>query len=172
VTGRTVFVDTLTDTAAGVNFDISVLNGAAFNFNGNGFNTFNFGVSKPDGGRLYLITAGYVPVIRRVIKMALYFLYGVDHTAQGTSTALTGVLDRWHQLQRLRQSTRAIPASFSPSMFCQRQRRLDRLGVQRRRHQPGGAAVPEPSTWAMIFGFAGVGFMAYRRKSKLAFRLV
>jgi len=34
------------------------------------------------------------------------------------------------------------------------------------------SAVPEPSTWAMmILGFAGVGFMAYRRKSKLAFSL-
>ena len=31
-------------------------------------------------------------------------------------------------------------------------------------------AVPEPSTWTMmILGFAGVGFMAYRRKSKPAF---
>jgi hypothetical protein len=31
------------------------------------------------------------------------------------------------------------------------------------------AAVPEPSTWAMlILGFAGIGFMAYRRKSKPA----
>lgn len=31
------------------------------------------------------------------------------------------------------------------------------------------AAVPEPSTWAMmVLGFAGVGFMAYRRKSKPA----
>jgi hypothetical protein len=31
------------------------------------------------------------------------------------------------------------------------------------------AAVPEPSTWAMmILGFAGVGFMAYRRKSEPA----
>jgi hypothetical protein len=30
------------------------------------------------------------------------------------------------------------------------------------------AAVPEPSTWAMmILGFAGLGFMAYRRKAKL-----
>ncbi|SDJ62857.1 PEP-CTERM protein-sorting domain-containing protein [Bradyrhizobium lablabi] len=30
-------------------------------------------------------------------------------------------------------------------------------------------AVPEPSTWAMIiFGFAGIGFMAYRRKSRAA----
>jgi hypothetical protein len=31
------------------------------------------------------------------------------------------------------------------------------------------AAVPEPSTWAtMLLGFAGVGFMAYRKKSKPA----
>ncbi len=33
-------------------------------------------------------------------------------------------------------------------------------------------AVPEPSTWAMmILGFAGIGFMAYRRKSTLALRV-
>ncbi len=31
------------------------------------------------------------------------------------------------------------------------------------------AAVPEPSTWAMmILGFAGIGFMAYRRKNAMA----
>ena len=31
------------------------------------------------------------------------------------------------------------------------------------------AAVPEPGTWAMmIFGFLGVGFMAYRRKSSVS----
>jgi hypothetical protein len=35
------------------------------------------------------------------------------------------------------------------------------------------SAVPEPATWAMmLLGFAGVGFMAYRRKSKTAFRFV
>lgn len=34
-------------------------------------------------------------------------------------------------------------------------------------------SVPEPSTWAMmILGFCGVGFMAYRRKSKPSFRFV
>jgi hypothetical protein len=35
------------------------------------------------------------------------------------------------------------------------------------------AAIPEPSTWAMlILGFAGVGFMAYRRKNQgSAFRI-
>jgi hypothetical protein len=32
------------------------------------------------------------------------------------------------------------------------------------------AAVPEPSTWAMmILGFCGLGFMAYRRRSQTAF---
>ena len=32
--------------------------------------------------------------------------------------------------------------------------------------------VPEPSTWAMmILGFMGVGFVAYRRKNQLAFRI-
>ena len=31
------------------------------------------------------------------------------------------------------------------------------------------ATVPEPTTWAMmLLGFAGIGFMAYRRKSKPA----
>jgi hypothetical protein len=31
------------------------------------------------------------------------------------------------------------------------------------------AAVPEPSTWGMmILGFAGVGFMAYRRRNNVA----
>jgi hypothetical protein len=34
------------------------------------------------------------------------------------------------------------------------------------------SAVPEPSTWAMmILGFMGVGFMAYRRRSRGQFRL-
>jgi hypothetical protein len=34
---------------------------------------------------------------------------------------------------------------------------------------PVAAAVPEPSTWAMmILGFAGIGFMAYRRRNNVA----
>lgn len=35
--------------------------------------------------------------------------------------------------------------------------------------EPMAAAVPEPSTWAMmILGFAGVGFLAYRRRNQTA----
>jgi len=37
---------------------------------------------------------------------------------------------------------------------------------------PHISAVPEPSTWAMmILGFAGVGFMAYRRKNQPSVRV-
>jgi hypothetical protein len=33
------------------------------------------------------------------------------------------------------------------------------------------SSVPEPSTWAMmILGFAGIGFMAYQRKNKMALK--
>ena len=33
------------------------------------------------------------------------------------------------------------------------------------------SAVPEPATWAMmILGFAGIGFLAYRRKTRSTFR--
>jgi hypothetical protein len=35
------------------------------------------------------------------------------------------------------------------------------------------SAVPEPATWAMIIiGFAGIGFLSYRRKNSPRFRLV
>ena len=35
------------------------------------------------------------------------------------------------------------------------------------------SSVPEPATWAMmILGFMGVGFMAYRRQTRSAFRIV
>jgi hypothetical protein len=42
------------------------------------------------------------------------------------------------------------------------------------RIEPQVAAVPEPATWAMLLlGFAGIGFLSYRRKQGgPAFRLV
>jgi PEP-CTERM motif len=44
----------------------------------------------------------------------------------------------------------------------------DKLGAQDLALGDLTASVPEPSTWAMlVLGFAGVGFIAYRRKSKV-----
>jgi choice-of-anchor C domain-containing protein len=48
-----------------------------------------------------------------------------------------------------------FPTAFGPA--------LDNVSV---------TAIPEPATWAMmIFGFMGIGFMAYRRKTQAAFRI-
>ena len=49
--------------------------------------------------------------------------------------------------------------TFDLKLFSAEERLLGNVSIQVN-------AVPEPSTWAMlILGFAGVGFMAYRRKS-------
>ncbi|OKO75149.1 PEP-CTERM sorting domain-containing protein [Bradyrhizobium sp. AS23.2] len=54
-------------------------------------------------------------------------------------------------------------AALNGGLFSQvRQERIGGVG-------PITAAVPEPSTWAMlVLGFAGVGFLAYRRKGQRA----
>jgi hypothetical protein len=55
--------------------------------------------------------------------------------------------------------------SFSTDLFPSKDVVVDQAFVV-------AGAVPEPSTWAMmILGFAGIGVIAYRRKSKLAFGL-
>lgn len=52
--------------------------------------------------------------------------------------------------------------TFDLKLFSAEERVLGDVSIQVN-------AVPEPSTWAMlILGFAGVGFMAYRRKSQPA----
>jgi len=51
---------------------------------------------------------------------------------------------------------------------------FDATGFKEERQFAFGVAfaVPEPSTWAMmILGFAAVGFVAYRQKSRAALRL-
>jgi hypothetical protein len=52
--------------------------------------------------------------------------------------------------------------TFDLKLFSSDDRQLGDVSIQVN-------AVPEPSTWAMlILGFAGIGFMAYRRKSRPA----
>jgi len=52
--------------------------------------------------------------------------------------------------------------TFDLKLFSADKRELGDVSIQVN-------AVPEPSTWAMlILGFAGIGFMAYRRKSRPA----
>jgi WD40 repeat protein len=60
------------------------------------------------------------------------------------------------------------PDTTNGTLFLSQEDAIDRLSCG-----PGCSigvnGVPEPSTWAMLLlGFAGIGFMAYRRKSKPA----
>jgi hypothetical protein len=55
------------------------------------------------------------------------------------------------------------------SLFLSQTNEIFRLGCGDGCGFVGVSGVPEPSSWAMlIIGFAGVGFMAYRRNSKPA----
>ena len=87
-----------------------------------------------------------------LLGFGLLFMYASDET------------------ERAGQSIESVSLVFNNpdgGVFDVRQIRLDEVASV----SPG---VPEPATWAMMMlGFAGVGFMAYRRKSNgAAVRLV
>ena len=79
---------TLTDTAAGVDFDVAVKNGAAFNFNGNGLSTFSFSVTPTlTAANFTGLPSGYASVIPNPNQDGFGdFKYGVDNSTHGTST--------------------------------------------------------------------------------------
>lgn len=78
----------LTDTAFGVDFVVSVKNGAAFNFNGNGLNTFNFSLDKTiTAADISNLTAGYTFGTGGHQDGFGDFLDDTDDSLHGTSTA-------------------------------------------------------------------------------------
>lgn len=93
-----------------------------------------------------------------------------DPTLIPDNTPVLGSFDQ--NSENLGFSLLADPINFNPNasgiytfdlkLFSARNEQLGSVSIQVN-------AVPEPSTWAMlILGFAGVGFMAYRRKSRPA----
>ena len=99
-----------------------------------------------------------------------------DHTANGTGTA-----DIMFTVAGIDFSDFVKSTNGHPSVFFA----IDVLGTNGKTGDIGSefsgavvtatvAAVPEPSTWAMmLLGFIGVGFTAYRRRNTTTtFRLV
>ena len=81
----------------------------------------------------------------------------------------TAVAGGWHQYS----VTFAAAGAGSTARFAIEHRgdadSSNYIGIDTLSVDTAISAVPEPSTWAMmILGFASVGFMAYRRKSKSA----
>jgi hypothetical protein len=172
---------TLTDTDAGVDFLITV-NYGAFNFNGAGFNTFNFSTDNTTiltkesfvFSSSDLVAVTNIPAARQ--DGFGKFLYGVENTNSGTSTDPISF-----SVAGLNFKDFAMSVDGDPSVFFT----IDVLGPNGKSGLIGSefsgvvieqqvAAVPEPATWAMLLlGFAGIGFLSYRRKQGgPAFRLV
>jgi hypothetical protein len=80
-----------------------------------------------------------------------------DNPLVHVSVDVTSLLDSLPFGAVLFDLERVVPGNFTgPATFV-----ADNFSLQ------VSSAVPEPSTWAMmILGFAGVGFMAYRRRNK------
>jgi PEP-CTERM motif len=166
---------TLTDTAAGVDFDVSVLNGAVFNFNGNGHTTFSFSATPTLTAAAFSITtAGYAAVIPNANQDGFGdFKYGVNHTANGTSSSDLIFSVAGLNFSDFIKSTNGNPNVFFAIDVLGPNGKTGLIGDSDLSINPVIAPVPEASTWAMmLLGFAGVGFVAYRRKRQGgAFRL-
>ena len=159
---------TLTDTAAGVDFDVAVLNGNQFNWNGQGHNTFSFSLNKTiTASDVTIQTAGYQFEAGGMEGTFGTFKDDVDHGANGTGTADIIFSVAGIDFANFIKSTDGHPNVF----FA-----IDILGTNGKTGvigsefsgvviEPQVAAVPEPATWAMMMlGFVGLGFMGMRKK--------
>jgi len=112
--------------------------------------SFSFDIYAPQNGRNNTYDASYLATI------------GADASLSGTAKALG---NGWHHL-----SVDFTTLGTSSEQF--RFQGFGAYGADVVVDNFSVTAVPEASTWAMmLLGFAGVGFVAYRRKSQPAFRL-
>ncbi|MEH2517640.1 hypothetical protein V1277_006382 [Bradyrhizobium sp. AZCC 1588] len=114
------------------------------------FSSFANDVFQINVGSSSEITASPVTGLTYMTSMRIYLS---DVTSQGLSSS-------------------SLPTSFNLADFGDTRVILDSFGIQlqgRLTTLTQVAAVPEPSTWAMmILGFAGVGYMTYRRRKVAA----
>ena len=133
-------------------------------------NTFNFDYSyDPYGVR----NAGILSAVLTVTNQATGAVFTVDprNVLLGNSTSSTAP-GGYQNSERI--SFGFLGMNYNPNLdntfdISFALTRLNGFALNNEIHVQVGAgftaAVPEPSTWAMmILGFAGVGFMAYRRK--------
>jgi hypothetical protein len=104
---------------------------------------------------------------------------GYDHAATGISFTLTDTSGTWASASDVllaNANGNEVAAHVAICLTAAASCPTDVGGAAAVTGYAGGgpdpvSGVPEPSTWAMlIIGFAGLGFMAYRRKSQSHFR--
>ena len=163
---------TLTDTAFGVDFDVSVKNGSKFNFNGNGLNTFNFSLDKTiTAADIFNLTAGYTFGTGGHQDGFGTFLDDTDDSLHGTSAA-----DLMFTVKGIDFSDFLKSTGGNPNVFFA----IDVLGPNGKTGLIGSAfngdtinplaPVPTPiagSGWLFLTGLSGLWALHKRRRKKL-----
>jgi len=181
-TGVTPF-GTVSITQSGVSgaytdaFTVTLNSPYAFNGNGNGLDAFSFSLASGAGQAVTLTGASALSGSGFAITAANQlpakqdgfgsYAYAINYGGTGATLLTFNVADDGINPLSLSSFLAGVPngngSVNDPSFFT-----ADIVGKSGNTGAVGSGittAVPEPSTWAMlILGFAGVGFMAYRRK--------
>jgi hypothetical protein len=174
---------TVSQASAGQNLFFTVTLNPGFSFNnfggGSFLDAFTFNLPTTNGWSIVSNTLtsnfGVDPTLPQNNSPFGDFTYGIRYNGNGTPTTLSFQVDDPSAFL-LSASSFTLSTSpggpFTPAYFSASINGSGRDSGDGDVGATAIAAVPEPSTWAMIIlGFAGIGFMSYRRKDRAPFRL-
>jgi hypothetical protein len=118
------------------------------------------------GSTLTTASASDVDLINGASGANVFWQVGSSATL-GTTTDLVGTIDAYTSITLDTGANiacgRAIALNGAVTMDT------NTIGIGGCSSPPGGSTVPEPSTWAMMLvGFAGLGFVGYRRATRIS----
>ena len=160
---------TLTDTAFGVDFDVAVKNGAKFNFNGNGLNTFNFSLDKTiTAADIFNLTAGYTFGTGGHQDGFGTFLDDTDDSLHGTSAADLMFTVKGIDFSDFLKSTGGNPNVFFAIDVLGPNGKTGLIGSEFSGNVINPTVTPTPlpgAVWMFGAGLGGLGLLM-RRKQK------
>ena len=172
-TGQAFGTVTISQASAGANLLFTVALGSDYFFNtSQAFDAFVFNPTFA-GSYVLPLQSGFAPDATLPQSQDGFnnFTQGLTYTGPKTVQTLTFFFDPTDANYLLSQSSFALSTRTqgnggTPALFS-----VDITNVAGETGPVGALTftngVPEPSTWAMIIlGFAGIGFMAYRRKNQ------
>lgn len=161
---------TVTDIAGGVTVDVSLIAGINFVNTGGPHTPFTYNLNAVPTSITFAAPAIFSAAGTSSATPYGSFNRGVDMTGGNGAPGQHGPLD----FTLMGITTANFTTNSSGYFFASDLVRLSNGATGSVAAGTFTPAVPEPSTWAMmILGFAGVGFMAYRRRNQAtAFRMI
>jgi hypothetical protein len=164
---------TISQGSGGYNFDVQLAAGYNFNGNGGAFEAFTFSLANTSAGTglITVSTPGFTPGTSIHQDGFGNYTNGIQLGNTPQPSGLTDLKFFVTDSQSLSASSFLTGTGNAVAYFT-----ADVYGLASKQTGPVGAfndppSVPEPSTWAMLMlGFAGIGFLAYRRRTQGHFR--